>query len=528
MWRAMIISLIVSLTIKSGADCLVMPTQPTVVSPAGNIVYAASLAYVDVSNAVASALPGNVVQLPVGTNWWSHTLTISGITLMGAGTNQTRIIDETPQTQSELILINSTSGYTRLTGFTIAQGSTNTFPYQNFLGEVLVGGNSPFWRCDNMCFAWNTGKPIHVEGACYGLIDHCMFLMTNANGQSGNAIEVQDSGFGDASWAAPYTYGSSNAVYVEDCQFFNFRHADVSSAVGIDVYGGGRICVRYNQFTGVYFNTHGTETGQDYRSVRSFEVYSNNFDDGDPANQFNNFAFCMDIRGGTGIICSNQCQGYQWFAVCHNYRSTDNDPAFSPFWGATGVSGWDTNSSLSLGGTASATSNSLYVASASWAVNQWVGYTVLNTNPINHFGFWYTNSGIVNANDAKTMTFSTSRTSTYQVQFTNGDNFQAHLSYPQIDQVGRGQGNLLANHATPTWPMETNQMAYCWQNRLIKYQNVPLFWNTNMVSGPATTPGGTEFPPGPYSIVVKEGRDYTNAPLAGFTPFTYPHPLQSY
>lgn len=495
----------------------------TTLSAMGATYTSPTCSYADVTATIAFTHPGDTVMLPAGTASWTQTLSIGGISLIGTGTNSTVIVDETPQTQTPLIQFNTTTNLTRISGLQISVGQTNKYPYQNFLGEVVVYGTSYLWRVDNCMFAWNTGKPIHVNGSCYGVIDHCSFLMNNAAGsQSGNAIEVQDSGYGDASWAAPYTYGSSNAVYVENCYFYNFRHLDTSSAVAIDVYGGGRICVRYNQFVGVYFNTHGTETGQDYRSVRSFEVYSNYFEDSQASSQYNNYAFCMDIRGGTGIICSNYCQGYQWFAVGHNYRSTDNDPAFTPFWGATGVNPWDNNGALALSGTASATSNSLFVASASWTPGQWVGYTVFNPNPIGG----YTNSGIVSGNDAKTMTFSTSRTSTYQVKFNSGDTFVVHLAYPQIDQVGRGQGTMLANHTSPVWPNEASQPAYCWQNNLVKFQGSPTVWNTNMVAGPSIVPGGgTEYPPGPYAIAIVEGRDFTNAPLAGFVPFTYPHPL---
>src|SRR5215469_733699 len=57
-------------------------------------IQAASCQFADVSNAVAQASAGDVVQLPPGTNWWAQTLTMNGISLNGTSTNLTILIDE--------------------------------------------------------------------------------------------------------------------------------------------------------------------------------------------------------------------------------------------------------------------------------------------------------------------------------------------------------------------------------------------------------------------------------------------------
>ncbi|HSY43912.1 MAG TPA: hypothetical protein VK811_08360, partial [Candidatus Acidoferrum sp.] len=61
------------------------------------IIKAASCQFTDVNNAVASASVGDTVQLPAGTNSWSQTLTLNGVSLEGSGTNATEIIDEEPR-----------------------------------------------------------------------------------------------------------------------------------------------------------------------------------------------------------------------------------------------------------------------------------------------------------------------------------------------------------------------------------------------------------------------------------------------
>jgi hypothetical protein len=78
--------------------------------------------------------------------------------------------------------------------------------------------------------------------------------------------------------------------------------------------------------------------------------------------------------------------------------------------------------------------------------------------------------------------------------------------YPAIDQCGRGQGTLLTG-STPTpvaWPNEVSDPVHVWGNTL----NSSTFNKISACGG-----------------LFIAGRDYTNAPLAGYTPYVYPHPL---
>jgi hypothetical protein len=102
--------------------------------------------------------------------------------------------------------------------------------------------------------------------------------------------------------------------------------------------------------------------------------------------------------------------------------------------------------------------------------------------------------------------------------------------YPCLDQSGRGQGDLISGaNPTPAWPHQAAEPIYAWNNT-INGTVSPL------VVGNAGTPP-----------VVQEGRDFYNCtigapkagcltgtvgspagsptPKAGYTPFTYPHPL---
>src|SRR6202012_932845 len=108
------------------------------------VVNAASGSFADVSTAVSQAQLGDTVSIPPGTNIWTGTLQISGITLQGAGTNLTVIVDETPPVGNgtPLIQMTTTAAMTRVTQLQMLLGVTNTFPYQNYNGSIMVDGAS--------------------------------------------------------------------------------------------------------------------------------------------------------------------------------------------------------------------------------------------------------------------------------------------------------------------------------------------------------------------------------------------------
>ncbi len=457
----------------------------------------ASGAFSVVSAAVASAAPGDTIILPPGTNTWTGTLQLSGITLQGSGSDRTVIVDESPAVGNgqALIQVSTTpSALSRITQLQIKVGVINKYPFQNYTGDIIVYGSSPRLRIDHCVFAWLTGKPIHIGSQVNGLIDHCSFLMK----EMANAIIVDGDGFGDVSWSTPYQAGSSNALYMEDNYIFS-----AVNFCAVDISNGGRAVFRHNTLVGAYFNTHGAETSQRNRSARYVEVYANNFSWGG-GQQYNNFYTMCDLRGGSAVIFSNTAVGYWSTASLNYYRATDNDTGFLPWFGATGLRGWDSNGPALLTGTASVTSNALVVAGANWTVNQWAGCTVYN--PSSQL------CGMVIANSANTMQFLTSRRAWLQITFTAGSPFELHKVYPMLDQPGMGQSDPLSGDSpTPVWLHETSDPMYVWGNSLSVMYQVPT-----------TIPSraGTLYPN------IKEGRDYFNdVPKPGYSPFIYPHPF---
>jgi len=461
------------------------------------VVNATDGSFAAVSMAVAAAAPGDTVLIPPGTNVWTTRLTFSGITIQGSGVGQTVIVDETPPVGNGSPLLQLTANsnrLTRLTGIQFIGGVTNKLPFHNYVGSIQIYGQSPLWRVDHCQFSWLTAKPIRVGDGSYGLIDHCFFQM---NGMP-NAIEIFDTGYGDASWANPTDFGGAGAVYVEDNTIFA---ADNFSAIDVSV--GGRAVIRNNILTGAFFNTHGTETGQRFRSARYVEVYNNTFNWGG-GQPYNNFYTGCDLRGGSAVVFSNSFTGFWSVASLNYYRAGDNDTGFIPFFGATGLRNWDSNSPALLTGTATVTSNALVVPGANWTTNQWYGCTVYNFN--NQL------CGIVTGNSTDTMTFMTSRSSWLQINFKPGDSYTVHRVYPMMDQPGMGRCNLLVGDGpTPVYLNYEREPIYIWGN------TQSLMYQTPTVVPPTA---GSHYPN------IQEGRDYfKNIPRPSYTPYQYPHPL---
>jgi hypothetical protein len=477
-----------------------------------------------VSTAVAQADAGDTVTVGAGTATWSSTLTIAkDIQLIGAGIDQAIIVDEEPRgvygVSDHLISwITASNGLARLSGFTFAGGKTNVGIA--FDGAVSISGTCDAFRLDHCKFSNLFNGNVYVSQAVFGVADDCQFYETNwANG-----IEVENgqiggdlNGYGDVSWATPVQWGqTNNFFYIESCVF-----SCPTRGPGVDDFcRGTRLVFRYNAVTNYFFQNHGTESSQRYRSGRAAEIYGNTF--------VNNAApmqgAALNFRGGTGIVFSNTFSGFYLLYQLNNFRSTANYP---PFGSANGQNRWDSNNPAMLAtGTVTGAPVGVYGdihlqdANANWAVNQWLGgYEVQNvslggTNPVT-FSLIYSNS-------AHDIYYLGDPGGNY-IHWTNGQTYAIYQSYAQLDQVGRGQGDLVADTSPgsgvpvntltgqPTWPHEVSEPLYQWGNT---FNGTP-----NYAVGPVVTSG--------YNI-VQYNRDYSdNIPKPGYAALVYPHPLVS-
>ncbi|MGH7942130.1 MAG: hypothetical protein ACREFR_13770 [Limisphaerales bacterium] len=494
------------------------------------VITAASCAFADVNNAVAQASAGDVVQLPPGTNWWSQTLNLYGVSLVGSGTNSTVLIDEENRSVSaQMINLHAEAGhFTEICDIQFEGGVTNTSI--NYYGAIAVYGSSgSSWRIDHNAFNLLYAKNICTEGNSWSCIDNNTFYERTISVEDNSYLAVDPANLsiadteGDGSWASPPTYGlnSTNVLYVENNYFTN-ETAYVASVGACDGEGGARIVFRHNTVMNDMFNNHGTETGGRNRSERSFEIYDNTFICSPSAAFYPLFSAAM-IRGGSGVIFSNTLSGYTSLATLRNYRyNYAYCGTWYPFCGANGTNSWDSNSpTIYLTGTSAGPNgaNYLQVSGANWTPNQWVGYTVMDMSNQEF--------SVVVSNNVNTIYYMGGAGSTPSIvpavaTFNNGDPFRICLVYAALDQPGRGSGDLLVDDGQnpvtgnlitidtvtglSAWPREVLEPIYTWGN---------------------TSNGGPIELTSDYPTLQLNRDFYNETPKPGYTPYPYPSPLES-
>jgi hypothetical protein len=522
---------------------------------AGTIT-AKSVSLDDVRSAVASAREGDMVAVPAGTANWNATLVITkGITLQGAGNDKTVILDDVarrepqsppqqarptdrrqsspkhlkskvsaasvdqrtklkPESRQSRGLIQiqlKPSQSFRLTGFTFRTGTAAT---KKPGGIVRIMGTCPSVRIDHCHFDQLNGIGIWFQGWLYGVVDHCRWdvrakagtiqALSVNNGATWGGESNQN---GDGSWAAPTDFGSEKFIFIEDCLFNNL--GTVQTAGKIDGQYGGRFVSRFNQ----YVNTavtggHGTESGGRHRGIRAAEFYYNTRT-GDVAQSWG------ETRSGTRMYHHNTWTGPNKGGIPLNVHR--EFWAFKGFGGATGNNPWDMNDTegngtwveghaphLYASGTAACDSTiagdtGVLTASGSpgWQNDGLKGMMLVNASQPGKNGG---NPCRILSNTSNTITFDAddgdyARDSSRSKRFAAGEQFVVHRVLAALDQVGRGQGDLLAGNPAintvtgkKSWPNQTLDPIYAFENR----------------TNGALTPVKSRYP------TVQENRDYYN------------------
>ena len=288
-----------------------------------NTFTAASTSAADVQNAINKAHDGDTVLVPAGSaTWTSEVIVSNAITLQGAGINSTII---TSSLNPALWANNDNKGELQISGFTFNGAGAEGFGVVSLTGYQV--------RMDN-CLITNCALFSASSYDGYGVIDHCIF------DERDGGIYVQDPDYGgdengDGSWATGDNWGTTNFMYVENCQFYG-----VGQVGAMDGCAGARWVFRYNYVTNDILVAHGTDTTGRPRGTRAVEVYDNTFVC--PGG----FAETFELRSGTAVIYSNNCTGYNGNIVTlKNFRSAScGVPGTYPPWGAcTGSDPYDGN-----------------------------------------------------------------------------------------------------------------------------------------------------------------------------------------
>ncbi len=324
-----------------------------------------------ISNEIAHAVDGDIIQIPAGSCTWTGTTSVSAsfiksVTIQCAGaqyptnadtggtslsgTDQTIIIDEISHSSGppQSLSINFPSGKSfRMTGCAFFQDGASV-PGNN--GMIAIGGSgSSTLRLDHNHFKMVAFSHELSIARVYGVADHNYFQGVGAVG--GLYIENTSSGadgLGDEPWNQPDQFGSANFFFIESNYFDDHGVSDS--------HDGARYVFRYN--TVISKNTHSAQISSHAihdrgRSTRAVEIYKNVWSS--TLSGIGNGGPTAANNGGAELYWGNtiKAAGYQRaLDIDYTCKSTDtygecgtNPPAG---WGlcnqSTGT-GWDQNSS---------------------------------------------------------------------------------------------------------------------------------------------------------------------------------------
>jgi len=214
------------------------------------------------------------------------------LNIIGGGAGNTIV------TNGAIELINSGS---RISGF--------TFTLQS---NYHIVNYSQAWRFDHNTMSETTwGDMFYLVGsaatATEGLID-------NNNITNGRVVFYgEDTSTGGMHrWAEPLDLGTNHAVYVEDNVFINQSNGcGVAVCNFIDSNLGGRIVARFNTVTNHYVEIHSIQGGG-IRAARLNEVYENSF----------------NISGVSGYIRTSLLRGGALLYFLNTFNGNWNSPGF--------------------------------------------------------------------------------------------------------------------------------------------------------------------------------------------------------
>ena len=253
-------------------------------------INASSCSQSNVAAAISSAANGDVVQVPAGTCNWSGLSIAKPIHLKGAGVGKTNI------TVSGNTVTKQSAGVVRVTDFSFSKSGG---------GNASVGFT--------VSGSWKNSQPVIFQNDAFTINGSGLFRVNVAGGfiVAGNAFTgAWDDSFlklknsnDTESWAMADTFGTRDTngtlnIYVENNTFYGGTNQ------GIDCDDAARCVYRYNTLTYSSFNSHGWDTSP--VGARHFEVYNNKFMHDGGTSQIANQNWAIWIRGGTGVIYSNQ------------------------------------------------------------------------------------------------------------------------------------------------------------------------------------------------------------------------------
>jgi hypothetical protein len=341
-------------------------------------ITAASCSASDVQAALNSAAAGDTINIPAGICGWTTGVSWTAppnVTVRGAGNlsilgggDATVIIDDYVGGAPLIRILTDGTGTFRLAGLTVRGGSGSI----KESGAIAIGGFSKQMRVDHIhidmqSYATQTaGKPMTLGGWLNGVVDHIIVDLAK-QGHIQFSAALYGTGvdnYGDQSYAAPTGFGTSDFIFMEDSQF-NAKEdrQDPTLYMGIvtDCNGGGRYVLRYNTIVSAGVQTHPTGGAVGGRGCRAHELYGNvalAAADLNPAADAPSFAFSW-MSSGTSLVWGNTAVGaFKHFIYVVSMRKDNATYTQTPTpvgWGYCGTafngtgSQWDGNTDPASG-----------------------------------------------------------------------------------------------------------------------------------------------------------------------------------
>lgn len=430
-----------------------------------------------------TAVDGDIINIPAcpgGVTWTSGVAVPSGIgiSIVGAGQGNTVLTDDNISGPMFSFSPTSGSSLSRISSMTLQPYAGATLPSVPLqISGTCTSSGCPTLRVDHIyaTSAWaNAGGPnnaIIQENNMFGVVDHNVvgdsgvmtgqYSITFVDGNNGEWAGVGHNG--DNSWAQADTFGTAQALYVEDNTFV---HASAcQSDVGLNGWGGFRIVARFNTVTHAigsgFVAFHGTDWTGRMRGGRQAEVYGNTYtcQDGGSCNLVGGNSGDLLIFGNTLTAINGS-----WY---NEYASLETGRTWrTSQWGScNGTGPYDVNdgeTTVYTGTISSAGTNTVSVSGAPWT-NGAYSYSSSNPGP-RYYVIYDTTSGElggVSSNTSNQLTVawknSTLFGSTFSGHsFTAGDSFVILGStlYAAGTNTGPGGSQTLTD-STKGWT--TNQ-----------------------------------------------------------------------
>jgi hypothetical protein len=443
-----------------------------------------------------TAVDGDTINIPSGSCTWTSGISVPagiGVSIIGAGSGSTTIVDSYTGSSS-LFYFQPRYGasLSRISSLTLSPQpglSSNSLGAPLAFQGTCTASGCPNIRVDHLVFpaspSWASltqpSSTMVVTDNVFGVLDHNSLYLNSSGGEYYEFVNFNNSAwqgvgqYGDNSWASTDSFGTSQALYIENNNFQLtgngnlFPITEAEGGFGFTNEGGGRVVCRFNTAVGLRSMcvNHGTESNGRPRGARQMEFYKNSMSC--PSSSYpgcwnNGMLTGAGVRSGSLLAIGNSFtgRGINSFASAVEYRVQQN---ISTPWGACdGAGQWDNNDgTIYASGTftnISTNGNNWTITdtSKSWSANQWVS----NGSPYSVHDITTGEGSEITASGANTLSGSFWTTG----NFALGDRYQIRRAVACIDQSSRIGGSLLSgNPPTPTnnstgWANQTLDPVY--------------------------------------------------------------------